>query len=112
MKEDTCEYRDCLYSDESFDESIFRLKKYIHHIDSNHENNDPENLMWMHGGCHTSFHSTGEKHPMFGKHQSDEHKARRVLSCKIGKENYARIKDDLVWDGEMLLNTGEYRDGQ
>ena len=199
MKEDTCEHYDCLYPGEPFDESIYKLQRTEHHIDGNHGNNDPKNLIWMHFGCHTSLHSTGkkhpmygkrgrdtpfygehhseeskrkisiavtgEKHPMYGKHhseeskkkiseahagkhlseehrkkisdaltgrhlseeakrkmslavtgdknpmcgkrQSEEHKARNVLSHKIGKENYAEIEEDLIWDGKGLVNIDE-----
>jgi len=49
-----------------------------------------------------------------GKHPSEETNARRVLSRRMGKENYAKIKSDQVWDG-TLLNirkiVGEYRGG-
>lgn len=44
-----------------------------------------------------------KKHQKFsvywkGKKQSNEHIARRILSRKIGKEQYAKIKDSLLWN--------------
>ena len=199
MKEDTCEYHDCKYPDESFDSSIYKLRRTVHHIDGNHENNNPKNLMVVHFGCHLSLHGkarVGEKHPMFGKHLSEEAKrkisvslkgrhhseetrkriseankgrkhseetkkkisdnsakywrgkelteemkekmsrshqgqchsgetkkkiseslkgrrlseetiARRVLSRKMGKENYAKMKDKLLWNGSSLIEINE-----
>jgi len=38
------------------------LKLDVHHIDGNPRNNNPENLMWMHHGCHMNPVWTGKKH--------------------------------------------------
>ena len=170
-----CEYHDCLYLDKSFDGSDNRLRRTLHHVDENHDNNDLKNLMWMHFGCHTGLHTTGKhynrgKHcsddhkrkisealqgrmvgdknpmygrrgknsPLYGRHHTDdrkrkismalrgrerseetrkklsiagkgrkfskEHIARLQLSRKIGKGNYAEIKDDLMWYSGVLFD--------
>lgn len=33
----------------------------LHHIDGDHENNDPANWAWAHNSCHVSFHVRGSK---------------------------------------------------
>ena len=124
MKEDTCEYHDCLYPGKPFYEWIHKLKKTIHHIDKDYENNDPENLMTVHLGCHVSLRMKG-KHlseetrrkisealrkvakSRKGKTQSPEQVARRVFSRRIGKKNYATIEEALIWDGKELVNINE-----
>jgi RNA-directed DNA polymerase len=40
----------------------------LHHLDGNHKNNKPENLMLVHGHCHDHIHRTG----MLVKHQEIE----------------------------------------
>jgi len=95
LKEDTCEYHDCLYSDESFDESVFRLKRILHHIDGNHGNNDPKNLMQMHLSCHVSFHNKERwKDPEYAKYMSeavseswDEERIKKYSEEKTGRGN-------------------------
>lgn len=40
-----------------------RLTPTLHHIDGNHDNNDPSNWAWGHTGCHSSHHGKGRKNP-------------------------------------------------
>jgi len=119
MKEDICEYHDCKYPGEPFDESVFRLKRTLHHIDENHDNNDSKNLMQMHYGCHISLHHkgshrseetrrkmsesrkgkiAGDKNPFYGKHHSEEAR-RKIGSAHIGKilseEHRKKISESL-----------------
>ena len=42
----------------------------IHSLDNNHDNWSPENKTPAHRGCHSKFHSSGEKNPMFGVDRS------------------------------------------
>jgi len=186
---DICEYEYCKYPGKPFDSSkkSKKLWRVIHHIDGNHDNDDPENLMIVHFGCHISLHKTGnqywggrkhtegtrkkisltntgkhhseeakkkislakigkhlseetkkkmslartgDKNHMYGKHHSEEakekislamldntntldhkqtveHKTRKALSRKIGKNNYAMTENDLIWDGGQLIDVNE-----
>jgi 5-methylcytosine-specific restriction endonuclease McrA len=39
------------------DEQVFHLKMFhIHHLDGNHDNNDPANLVPVHSQCHGFLH--------------------------------------------------------
>jgi len=51
---------ECEICKELFDNSVYALKPMTHHIDGNHDNDDPRNLMQIHFGCHTSSHMTRE----------------------------------------------------
>ena len=112
MKEDTCEYYDCLYSGEPFTSSHDKYRKTIHHIDGVHENDNPKNLMVVHLGCHASIHTKGkkaseeskkrmseakigEKNPMFGRHLSEEHK-RRLSKVNRGKPGPKRTPEQVM----------------
>lgn len=76
-----------------FDNEEFRWKRTIHHIDGNHDNDDPKNIIYVHFGCHIRLHNTGSNHPMYGKHHSEEAKR------KISKNN---SRYWLGKDGPML----------
>lgn len=32
----------------------------VHHVDHNHDNNDPENLVFAHHTCHTEYHTSAQ----------------------------------------------------
>lgn len=50
----------------------------VHHLDHNHENHDPENLVAMHDACHKSHHHTGRTiTEETRKRMSDSAKSRR-----------------------------------
>lgn len=92
--EEKCEYEFCKYLGKPFDESIYKLKRVDHHIDGNHLNNDPKNLMVVHFGCHSLLH--GRKGLfILGKKLSDEHK-KRISIANSGKNNsmYGRKHTD------------------
>ena len=58
----------------------------IHHKDRNRENNDISNLQLMTIEDHDKLHGelrTGEGHPMWGKHNSEETK-QKISACKTG----------------------------
>ena len=72
----------------------------IHHIDHNPENNDLSNLQCMLDADHKAYHNkspitkarksaakSGEKHPMFGKKLSQEHKD-KLSAAQSGEEGY------------------------
>ena len=43
----------CFFCDEELDPD----EVHVHHIDGDHENNDPDNLTGAHKECHDSFHA-------------------------------------------------------
>ena len=79
MKEDTCEYYDCKYPDESFTSSHDKYRRTLHHIDGNHDNNDLKNLMYVHFGCHARLHHKGS-------HHSEEHR-RKISESSKGRHH-------------------------
>lgn len=101
MERDICEI-----CKELFDESIYKLKKMIHHKDGNHDNDDLNNRTIIHFRCHTSLHMTG-KHYNRGRHYSDDHRQRISESLKgkmVGDKNpmYGRRGKDSPFYGRQL----------
>ena len=55
----------CHFCGEEINETGKRLggrSLIVHHVDWDHSNNDPENLVATHWGCHTRHHVQGSKH--------------------------------------------------
>jgi len=67
----------CEHCEKAFSNKEKRLTPCLHHIDGNHGNNDFENQMWMHFGCHRSIHMNGNQYRK-GVHLSEE--AKKKLS--------------------------------
>ena len=84
-----CEYKDCKYIGKPFNKSkrSKKLWQVIHHVDGNHFNDDPKNLMTMHFSCHVAIHMTGIRNSRFGKHLSEEHKKKISESLKRGRQS-------------------------
>lgn len=59
------------------------------------------------GEHHTKETRKKIKLASIGRRQSEEHVSRQILSRKIGRENYARIENDLIWDGNVLIDANE-----
>lgn len=110
MKGDICEI-----CKDPFDDEEYRWKRMTHHIDGNHDNDDPENLMEVHFGCHSRLHgrkglfilgkkfsskhkkqisiaNSGKNNPMFGKHHSEEAK-RRISKANTGRKRSKESRD-------------------
>lgn len=65
------EVRDTCYKNrDTFDEEG-KPRTICHHIDLNHDNNDPENLIFLSKSEHNSLHNKGKLNPMYGKHPKD-----------------------------------------
>jgi hypothetical protein len=45
----------CVFCERSVD---MVTELHVHHLDHNHDNNDPDNLAATHTGCHTSYHQS------------------------------------------------------
>ena len=129
MKEDTCEKH---LSEETKRKISLAMAGEKNPMFGRHHSEESKKKMSEAkiGDKNPMFGRRGENNSNYGKHLSEETKrkmseaskgnqrslgykhsketnARRVLSRKIGKENYAKIKDDLVWDGGRLLNVGD-----
>lgn len=98
----------------------------VHHINGNPEDNRAENLLILTHEDHSKLHNTGkvlseetkqkiaeakkgERHPMFGKHQSVEHKQKRAEAKKkpiIGtnKETGFTVEFKSAKDAAIALN--------
>ena len=59
----------------------------IHHIDGNHNNNNPNNLQKMTVRDHVTLHHEKDKHWWFGKHHSDETK-QKMSEMRKGEKSY------------------------
>lgn len=46
----------------------------IHHKNEDHTDDSSTNLVPSHRTCHSSYHVSGDKHPMYGKHHTEEAK--------------------------------------
>jgi len=96
-------------------------RNICHHIDFNHNNNDPENLIFLSESEHNTVHAndrrgdywdrvsksmsiakTGEKNAMYGKHHSEETK------CKISKSNVGKKRSDETKLKQSLRRKGKH----
>lgn len=96
MKKEICEYQDCKYPGKPFSSKNDRYRRITHHIDENHYNDDPKNLMIIHHGCHARLHGRnkiGDKNPMYGKCFSEETRKRMSESGKKAWDNEQRRKN-------------------
>ena len=48
----------CYKNRDTYDEVHNQPRNICHHIDGNHDNNDPENLIWLSDWEHRSYHSS------------------------------------------------------
>ena len=84
----------------------------IHHINQKKDDNRIENLTCMTLSAHMKLHTTGENHPFFGKHHTEESK-RKISESKKGKylgennPNYGRHHTDETKEKLRLANSGE-----
>jgi DNA-directed RNA polymerase sigma subunit (sigma70/sigma32) len=46
----------------------------VHHLDHDHDNNDPTNLAASHKPCHITHHKTGQPSPLRGRSKTEEHR--------------------------------------
>lgn len=60
-------------------------KLNVHHIDNNHENNDPDNLVWLCNRCHCAIHMNRHR----GSEGIDEEMTKLVLENR--KLNYKGV---------------------
>ena len=65
------EVRDTCYKNRDTFDDEGNPRTICHHIDFNHDNNDPENLIFLSKHEHDSLHNKGELNPMYGKHPKD-----------------------------------------
>lgn len=80
----------------------------VHHIDGNKLNNSINNLELVNRFEHNSYHKSGERSPLYGKHQTEEHKKKISNSNKnnpkLSKEVIQYTLDGKlvkVWDSTM-----------
>ena len=65
------EVRDTCYKNRDTCDEEGNPRTICHHIDFNHDNNDPENLIFVSKREHGRIHTLGEHNPMYGKHLKD-----------------------------------------
>ena len=65
------EVRDTCYKNRDTVDALGNPRTICHHIDFDHNNNDPENLIFLSNHEHNSLHNTKELNPMYGKHPKD-----------------------------------------
>lgn len=86
------EVRDTCYKNrDTFDEEG-NTRTICHHIDFNHDNNDPENLIFLSKHEHDSLHNKGELNPMYGKHPKDVYAPEVYAKWKAkAKVNFTKL---------------------
>jgi len=72
---------------------------HIHHIDEDKLNDVISNLSAINGSDHLSYHSSGEKNPIYGKQRSDETK-RKIGDKTIERMNKQKEKMRQYWESE------------
>lgn len=108
---------------DAWDESIpLRTAKAfcVHHVDHDHDNNDPTNLVAMHYGCHISYHRTvrplvekGQKLPDEWKRKITESLAawREEMSADKRQEWLEKTQAGIASIDRTLLNCPDCGDG-
>lgn len=80
----------------------------IHSLDGNHENWDPSNKVPAHQGCHSSYHSTGEKHPQWrGGEEAARIRARGDRRHRLYGEEIREVMEGLVLLLTEYVKVGE-----
>lgn len=79
---------DCYFcAEEIHPEATGRVRLEVHHLDHDHYNNVPENLVPTHRHCHARYHSglrQGTLHPLFGMPRSEETR-KKIHTALVGK---------------------------
>lgn len=91
------EVRDLCYKNrDTYDEINNQPRNICHHIDGNHDNNDPENLIWLSDWEHRSYHSSHRSAETLKK-LSESSKKRRASDetrAKMSKSQKGRIHSE------------------
>jgi hypothetical protein len=75
------------------DEEVIKSELLVHHIDEDHGNDDPDNLVAMHHGCHTSHHKRGTTYDDAAKYNmSVAHIGNRVANSKLSERDVMEIR--------------------
>lgn len=91
---------DVAFQVESPGQGTRRETPVMHHIDGDHENNDPSNWAWAHNGCHVRYHMTGNiPSELTRKRQSEAAKGRvfgprRRDNIARGSKEFQRVTRD------------------
>lgn len=86
------EVRDTCYKNRDTVDEEGNTRTIVHHIDFNHDNNDPENLIFLSKHEHASLHNKGELNPMYGKHPKDVYSLEVYAKWKAkAKGNFTKL---------------------
>lgn len=95
------EIRNLAYKQKDTCDAQGNHRTIVHHIDFNHDNNDPENLIWVSKSEHSSIHA---KIIFTGKKLSEEHRKTLSESHKNSEKNKAALKRAHERTAEMRKN--------